>query len=141
MKKNFRSAINTIPHSELTIFYDANCPLCMAEINFLSHHNCYGLLKFISLNDKQLCKDIDCDLALKTIHARLDKQIIVGARVFFEAYQRTNLRWIKFLLSFSAVQFIYSKGYIFFAKHRTLISKLTGKILLALVNRMYSNKQ
>jgi predicted DCC family thiol-disulfide oxidoreductase YuxK len=106
--------------SKLTIYYDGQCPLCLAEIHFLKHHNQKGLLEFVSL--QELDADIDgvnCELAFKTIHAQLgESEIIVGPDVFYEAYKRTNLKFINLLFSFSVSGFIYGKFYFIFAKYR-----------------------
>jgi predicted DCC family thiol-disulfide oxidoreductase YuxK len=111
----------------------------LAEIHFLKHHNQNKLLNFISLhalggNDHE----INCELAFKTIHARLgEKEIITGPDVFFEAYKRTDLKVINFLFSFRLFRFFYAKFYTIFAKHRHKISKLIGPSLLNFVQRKY----
>ncbi len=125
--------------SKLTIYYDGECPLCLAEIHFLIHHNQKRLLDFVSL--QQLDKsegDINCELAYQTIHARLgEKQLIVGPEVFFEAYKRTDLRLVNYLLSYAAIRFLYAKFYLIFARYRHQISKIIGPCLLNLVQRKY----
>lgn len=123
----------------LTIYFDEKCPLCLAEIILLKQHNYKGLLDFASLQNLEAsCSDINCELAFKTIHARLgDHQIIIGPAVFFEAYKRTDLRVINFFFSIRLVRFIYSKLYYLFAKYRYQISKAIGPFLLARVRRRY----
>lgn len=126
--------------SKLTIYYDGECPLCMAEIHFLKHHNHKKLLDFVSLQQLDAANsDVNCELAMQTIHARLgDKQIIIGPEVFFEAYKRTNLSMINFLFSFSFIRFLYTKFYTLFAKYRHQISRAIGPLLLSLVQKKYS---
>lgn len=126
--------------SKLTIYYDGECPLCMAEIHFLKHHNHKKLLDFVSLQQLDPANsNVNCELAMQTIHARLgDKQIIVGPEVFFEAYKRTNLSMINFLFSFSFIRFLYAKFYKIFAKYRHQISRVIGPLLLSLVQKKYS---
>lgn len=125
--------------TKLTIYYDGGCPLCLAEIHFLKHHNRAGLLAFVSLQEiDTTCDDINCELAYKTIHARLgDNEIIVGPEVFYEAYKRTDLRLLNYLFSLKIVRFIYAKFYVLFAKYRHQISRLIGPSLLGLVQRKY----
>jgi len=78
----------------LTIYYDGQCPLCLAEIHYLKHHNPHQLLAFASLQSlNQADCDINCELAMQTIHARLGNTIITGPQVFFEAYQRTKFNY------------------------------------------------
>ena len=123
----------------LTIFYDGYCPLCLAEIHFLKQHNQRGLLLFKSLQQLDSANtDIKCELALKTIHAKLDaNEIINGPEVFYEAYKRTDLRIVNYLFSIKLIRFIYDKFYVLFAKYRHQISKLIGLYLLRLVQRKY----
>ena len=58
---------------KLTIYYDGDCPLCLAEIHFLAHHNHRSLLGFVNLHELDDGQGIDCHLAMKTIHARLGR--------------------------------------------------------------------
>ena len=125
--------------TKLTIFYDGDCPLCLAEIHFLKQHNQRGLLLFKSLQQLDAANaDINCDLAFKTIHAKLGaNEIIIGPEVFYEAYKRTDLRLVNYLFSIKLIRFIYAKFYGFFAKYRQQISKLIGLYLLRLVQKKY----
>jgi hypothetical protein len=97
------------------------------------------LLDFVSLQHLDTsAEDINCELAYKTIHARIsDKQLIIGPEVFFQAYKRTDLRLINYLFSFTVIRFLYSKFYILFAKYRHQISKVIGPLLLRYVKRKY----
>ena len=125
--------------TKLTLFYDGDCPLCLAEIHFLKQHNQRGLLLFKSLQQLDAANaDINCDLAFRTIHAKLGaNEIIIGPEVFYEAYKRTDLRLVNYLFSIKLIRFIYAKFYVLFAKYRHQISKLIGLYLLRLVQRKY----
>lgn len=138
-KNMYLQALKTIT-TKLTIYYDGDCPLCLAEILFLKQHNQKGLLDFVSLQDLDAsCHEINCELALKTIHARLgDETIITGPEVFYQAYQRTDLRLINYLFSFRIIRFCYAKFYVLFAKYRHQIASVIGPCLLSLVRRKYS---
>lgn len=122
----------------LTIYYDGLCPLCLAEVHFLQQHNHGGLLQFSCLQDESTSSGIDCKLAMQTIHARLGEHtLLVGPEVFFEAYKRTDLRWVNALFSFALMRFVYAKAYVFFAKYRHQISKVIGPYLLKRVKARY----
>jgi predicted DCC family thiol-disulfide oxidoreductase YuxK len=128
--------------TELTIYYDGACPLCLAEIHLLKQHNDRNLLAFIDLQSLDASTAIiDCTLALELIHAKLgDETIIVGPEVFFEAYKRTNLTLMKYLFSFSVIRYCYAKCYVFFAKYRHPISRAIGPTLLKVVQKKYAKK-
>jgi len=125
--------------TKLTIFYDGDCPLCLAEIHFLKQHNQRGLLVFTCLQQLDFANsDIKCDLALRTIHAKLGAdEIIVGPDVFYEAYKRTDLRSLNYLFSLKLFRYIYAKFYVLFAKYRHQISKLIGSYMLRKVKKKY----
>jgi predicted DCC family thiol-disulfide oxidoreductase YuxK len=123
---------------KLTIFYDEQCPLCLAEIHFLRHHNHKNLLDFVNLQGLGGGQKINCELAFKTIHARIvEKKIITGPEVFFEAYKRTDLKVIKLIFSFKLFRLFYAKFYAVFAKNRHIISKKLSPFLLRISKRKY----
>lgn len=130
------------PLEKLSIFYDGSCPLCLAEIHVLQNNNRRQLLKFIDVHDKDAAGSvIDCDIALKVIHAQLESgQVIKGPTVFAEAYKRSDVRVMKWLFSCSLFQQFYAVFYRFFAKFRHQISKLIGPIMLKLAQYKYPNK-
>lgn len=127
--------------STLTIYYDGQCPLCLAEIHYLKHHNPHQLLAFVSLQTlNQADCDINCELAMQTIHARLGNTIITGPQVFFEAYQRTNLTILPFLFSFRLIRILYANFYMLFAKFRHAISKCIGPTFLRIAYWKYPSQ-
>jgi len=129
--------------TKLVIYYDGQCPLCLAEIHMLKHNNQKKLLEFVSLQEIDSSEnDINCALAFKTIHARLgDNKIIIGPEVFFEAYKRSDLILINYLFSFRLFRFFYAKFYTIFAKYRHKISAVLGPFLLSMVKRKYPDGQ
>lgn len=123
----------------LSIFYDGNCPLCLAEIHVLKNNNHQQLLKFVNLHDEEtMDKTINCELALQVIHAKLSNgQVVTGSKVFEAAYQRSDLAVMKALFSFKPFQSLYSIFYITFARFRHQVSKLIGPTLLTLAKKKY----
>lgn len=127
----------------LTIYFDGDCPLCLAEIHLLKSHNHKNLLHFVSLQNLEIFdRDINCELAMQSIHARLgDTQVITGPEVFFEAYKRTDLKVINWVFSFTVMRSIYAIFYFKFAKYRHQISRAIGPCLLSLVKKKYPTKK
>ncbi len=88
---------------KLTMFYDGLCPLCQAEIQFLSGRNQAGLLGFVDINSDQYIPDrvgVSCDQALASMCAQYeDGELIQGVEVFSAAYSRANLPKLAWLFS------------------------------------------
>lgn len=122
---------------KLTIYYDGNCPLCLAEIHFLEHHNHRGLLCFVNLHKLDAANEINCELAMKTIHGRIGDTLISGPSVFQEAYKRTDLQLVNYFFSFAWFRFFYARFYVLFAQYRHQISKVIGPSLLRLAKKRY----
>ena len=127
---------------KLTLFYDGACPLCQAEILFLSGRNQEGLLDFIDINSERydpISVGVSCEQALASMYGQYaDGELIHGATVFPEAYRRANLPFLAWLFSRKILQSILQFGYRFFAKNRHQISKLLGPGALWLVKNQKS---
>lgn len=128
---------------KLTMFYDGLCPLCQAEIQFLSSRNQAGLLSFTDINSAQFSPEragVSCSQALAAMYAQYDDgELISGVEVFSAAYARANLPFLAWLFSRPTLQPAYRWGYRFFAKNRHTISSIFGPSALWLVNAV--NKQ
>ena len=122
---------------KLTLFYDGACPLCQAEMMFLSSRNQQGLLDFVDVHsDRYDTKSVgvSCDQALAAMYGQFaDGVVIQGVAVFPEAYRRAQLPVFAWLFSRGCMQPILQGAYRFFAKHRHQISKLLGPSALWLV--------
>lgn len=123
--------------SRLTLFYDGLCPLCEAEIVFLSRRNQRQLLTFVDINSVQFEPErvgVTCQQALLSMYGQYDDGgLIQGVTVFAEAYRRANLQTLAWIFSRPLLQPIFNVGYRFFAKHRHQISKLIGPTIRRLV--------
>ena len=122
---------------KLTMYYDGLCPLCQAEILFLSRRNEAGLLSFVDVNSSQYSADavgVSCQQALDSMYAQYDDgELINGVDVFSAAYERANLRTLAWLFSRPSLRPMLTWGYRFFAKNRHLISRIFGPTALRLV--------
>jgi len=124
---------------KLTMFYDGLCPLCQAEIQFLSGRNQAGLLSFVDINSDQYSPErvgISCKQALASMCAQYDDgELIEGVEVFSEAYRRADLPKLAWLFSRPLLKPFWNVTYRLFAKHRHTISALLGPLALRLVNK------
>jgi predicted DCC family thiol-disulfide oxidoreductase YuxK len=122
---------------KLTLFYDGACPLCQAEILFLSRRNQAGLLDFVDINSERFDAakiGISCDQALAAMYGQYDNgALIQGVTVFSEAYRRADLPFLAWIFSRKPLQAILQVAYRFFAKNRHAISRLLGPTALYLV--------
>jgi predicted DCC family thiol-disulfide oxidoreductase YuxK len=122
---------------KLTLFYDGACPLCQAEILFLSRRNQAGLLDFVDINSELFDAakiGISCDQALAAMYGQYDNGVLIqGVAVFSEAYRRADLPFLAWIFSRKSLQAILQVAYRFFAKNRHAISRLLGPTALYLV--------
>ena len=130
---------------KLTLFYDGACPLCQAEILFLSGRNQANLLDFIDINSDEydpLKVGVSCEEALAAMYGQYaDGTLINGPAVFPEAYLRANLPTLAWLFSRKTAQPALQMGYRFFAKNRHAISRVLGPGALWLVKSRLSKAQ
>jgi predicted DCC family thiol-disulfide oxidoreductase YuxK len=124
---------------KLTLYYDGACPLCRAEILFLSRRNQQGLLDFVDIQSEQYLPEkvgVSCEQALSAMYAQYESgQLINGVSVFPEAYKRAQLPLLAWFFSRKTLQPLLRVGYRFFAKNRHQISKLIGPPLLRIVKK------
>ena len=122
---------------KLTLFYDGTCPLCQAEILFLSGRNQQGLLDFVDIHSELFEPEkvgVSCEAALAAMYGQYTNgDLIEGVAVFPEAYRRANLPFLAWMFSRKSLQPILRVGYRFFAKNRHAISSLLGPVALYLV--------
>lgn len=123
----------------LTLYYDGQCPLCVAEIEFLQTRNANGQLAFVDITEvgfTQAEHNISCEAAMAQIHGRTaDGQILVGVPVFAAAYKLAKLPILAWLLSRHWLMPVLQPAYVLFAKHRQAISKRIGAGVLRFSKR------
>jgi predicted DCC family thiol-disulfide oxidoreductase YuxK len=124
---------------ELTLYYDGQCPLCVAEIEFLQTRNAGGTLGFVDVAHSSFDANahaISCELAMAQIHGRTAQgEVLVGVPVFAMAYKLANLPLLAWILSRSWLQPLLQPAYVWFAKHRQAISRRIGPSVLKLSKR------
>lgn len=122
---------------KLTLFYDGACPLCQAEILFLSGRNEANLLEFVDINSELFNPQkvgVSCEAAMAAMYGQFASgELIQGVSVFPEAYRRANLPRLAWVFSRKSLQPFLKLAYLFFAKNRHAISNLLGPTALRLV--------
>lgn len=124
---------------ELTLYYDGQCPLCVAEIDFLQSRNAQGQLAFVDVTQtgfEASGHNISCEAAMAQIHGRTaDGKVLVGVPVFSTAYRLAKLPVLAWVLSCKWLMPVLQPAYVLFAKHRQAISKRIGPSVLKLSKR------
>ena len=130
-------SLKTTELQKLTLFFDGKCPLCQAEILFLSRRNHAGLLEFVDINSDlfdEKSVGVSCAQAMAAMYGQFtDGSLISGVSVFGEAYRRARLPTLAWVLSRKTLSPLLGLGYRFFAKHRHRISKFFGPTALWLM--------
>lgn len=132
---------NTLANAapELTLYYDGQCPLCVAEVEFLQSRAVRGQLAFVDVTQtgfEAAGHHISCEAAMAQIHGRTaDGQVLVGVPVFAQAYRLANLPVLAWLLSRRWLMPLLQPAYVLFAKHRQAISKRIGPSVLRFSKR------
>lgn len=123
----------------LTLYYDGQCPLCMAEVEFLQSRNAAGQLAFVDITQAGFAEaghNISCEAAMAQIHGRTaDGQVLVGVPVFAAAYKLAQLPLLSWLLSRRWLMPLLQPTYVLFAKHRQAISRQVGPGVLKFSKR------
>ena len=124
---------------ELTLYYDGQCPLCMAEVEFLQSRNAQDQLAFVDVTQtgcEAAGHHISCEAAMAQIHGRTaDGQLLVGVPVFAAAYKLARLPVLAWLVSRRWLMPSLQPAYVLFAKHRQAISKRIGPSVLKFSKR------
>ena len=118
--------------TELTIFYDSQCPLCLAEMNKLKQQDTKARINFVSLHDEdslQVYPELDRSEAMTILQGRLTSgQYIEGLDVTHQAWSLVGKGAYTAILRWPILKICFDVIYRIFAKHRYGISALlTGK--------------
>jgi predicted DCC family thiol-disulfide oxidoreductase YuxK len=126
----------------LTLYYDGACPLCQAEIIYLSSRNQRGLLHFIDINSEAYDLNqlgISCQQALERMYGKIHGELpIYGVSVFAEAYRRVDLKLLAWIFSVPLFKPLLHLSYRIFAKYRHAISAALGPMMLRIVKSKLS---
>ncbi|MEM8827458.1 MAG: DCC1-like thiol-disulfide oxidoreductase family protein, partial [Pseudomonadota bacterium] len=68
--------------SELTVWYDGGCPLCVREIALMRRLDRDDAIRFVDVADGSTACPIDRSALLTRFHAREDGRMLDGAAAF-----------------------------------------------------------
>ncbi len=118
--------------TDLTIFYDGGCPLCVAEMEQLHRLDVQGKIAFENIYAEDFAgrfPHIDQQQADRRLHGQAgDGSMLFGLDVTYQAWALVGKRsWVA-ILRWPVIKQLADIGYLFFARYRYSISRLvTGK--------------
>ncbi|MDH5426007.1 MAG: DUF393 domain-containing protein [Gammaproteobacteria bacterium] len=118
---------------KLRIFYDSHCPLCLAEMRQLKHHDHDDKIELVNLHDEDFTKrypNIDPSIANDLLHGQSIEsgELLYGLDVTCKAWHLVGKHKWLMMLRWPVVRYIADAFYYFFARYRSRISYLlTGK--------------
>ncbi len=81
--------LKTTDLPRVTLFFDGKCPLCQAEIVFLSRRNRAGLLGFVDIHSDlydERAMGLSCSQALAEMYGQFDNGLVI-------AFLNSSVRW------------------------------------------------
>ena len=117
---------------QLTIFYDGQCPLCLAEMRQLKKYDTSAQLVLADLHDADFAVNyphIDRPRAMRMLHAQLENgAMLYGLDVTCKAWSIVGRhRWLA-ILRWPLIRKLADIIYLLFARYRSQIAYLlTGK--------------
>ncbi|MGB2708012.1 MAG: DUF393 domain-containing protein [Pseudoalteromonas nigrifaciens] len=111
----------------MIIFYDANCPLCNAEMQHLKRADINNKIILEDLNATDFntrFPNVDKSKAMALLHARMPSGIMIyGLDVTYQAWKTVGkYPWLK-IIRLPIIRFFADCAYTFFAKYRQPISR------------------
>lgn len=115
---------------ELTLYYDGNCPFCLAEMRRLMRWNSAGRLGFVDISmpdfDPELL-GVDMAALDRELHSRTaDGRLLVGIDSMLTAYTLVGRAWIVLPLRVRVLRPLLACLYRGFARNRYRLSRWMG---------------
>jgi len=121
---------NTYP---LTLFYDADCPVCSLEMDHLRARNRDGRLVFVDIAapgfDPGACGATLAQMDAEIHALRPDGTLIRGVEVLRLAYAAVGLGWVLQPTGWAPLRPLFDAGYRVFARHRRAISHAAAPLI------------
>jgi len=113
------AAADKAGNTDVTVWYDSDCPMCIREINLMRKLDKCGAIGFVEIQSATGCP-ISTDELMKRFHAQERGQPIVSGAAAFAAMWRAIpvMRPLGLLARFRPVLWILEKLYLGFLKIR-----------------------
>ncbi|WNO11388.1 DUF393 domain-containing protein [Teredinibacter sp. KSP-S5-2] len=111
---------------QLTVFYDARCPLCLAEMKRIKQQDNEGKIRLVDINEKGFNKNypqIAPNFAQRILHAvDEDQRLYLGLDVTYLAWSLVGKSYWVWPLKWPLVRLFADPAYRLFARYRYPIS-------------------
>jgi predicted DCC family thiol-disulfide oxidoreductase YuxK len=137
-KISFQKTDNSMNNDKkIDLLFDGNCPLCLAEKNFLEKRDIHNKIRFTDLSSPDYNPaehgNVKFSDGMRKIRAVLpDQTVITGVEVFRETYKAIGLGWMFEITKLPYVGELADALYDFWAENRL---RITGRGDLADVLR------
>ena len=115
----------------LTIFYDGNCPMCLAEMNHLKGFDDDNKIHLVNIHQENfatLYSAVNVDDASKILHGFYNGKILLGLEVTHRAWTIVGKGFWVAPLNWPVIKTLSHWAYLGLAKYRHQISALLAKI-------------
>ena len=115
----------------ITIFYDGNCPMCLAEMNHLKKFDVDNEIHLVNIHQEDFAtiySVVNVDDAMKILHAFYDGKILLGLEVTHRAWTIVGKGFWVAPLNWPVIKTLSHWVYLGLAKYRHQISALLAKI-------------
>ena len=119
----------------LTLFFDANCPVCRTEMAALRQRDAAGRLRFedVRADGFAVPAGTSLDHMLSSLHGRTaDGQLVAGVATLRLAYRAVGLGWLVAPTAWPLLRGPSERAYLWFARHRFAMPAWLGLGALAL---------
>ena len=118
--------------SQITVYYDGLCPLCVREIRWLRKKNTKGEIHFEDYNQSECEAASRYGLTRSDLHRAIhgvkqDGTILRGMAVFREIYGLLGMGWLTRPTGWPVLKWIFDGLYWCFARIRPLFGRLSGQ--------------
>jgi predicted DCC family thiol-disulfide oxidoreductase YuxK len=115
---------------ELSLYYDGNCPFCLAEMTRLRNWNHAGKLAFVDISEADFDPEflgVDMRALDSQLHSLTnDGRVLVGIDSMLLAYTLVEKSWLVLPLRVKFLRPALSYLYRIFARHRYMFSRWLG---------------
>lgn len=116
--------------TQLIIFFDGNCPMCLNEMCSLKKYDRLNHLQLIDIHDDEKMRgfpQVDKQHALNVLHGLYRGKLLLGLDVTVSAWDLVGRhKWLK-ITRLPLLKGVFDKIYLLFAKHRMQISSFLFK--------------